>query len=108
MSFQMVDASREYMLDGNAAAGILMDIFSLEMTASPMECAQCGQQGEIGALLAFIQSPGIVLRCPACQNVVMRIVRTPGAIYLDARGAAFLCLKPAISVGVDAAKPGES
>jgi len=87
------DMNREMMLDGNAAAGVLQDIFALEMTASPTECAHCGNVGEIGTLLAFTQAPGTVLRCPVCENVMLRIVETPDAIYLDARGAAYLRLE---------------
>lgn len=86
------DINRELMLDANAAAGVLYEIFGVEMTASPTECAHCGNEGEIGALLAFTQGPGIVLRCSTCENVVLRIVRTPEAVYLDARGAVFLRL----------------
>jgi len=33
-----------------------------------------------------------VLRCSACEGVVLRIVQTPEAIYLDARGAVYLRL----------------
>jgi hypothetical protein len=86
------DLNQELMLDGNAAAGILQEIFALEMTASPTECASCGNQGEVGGLLAFNQAPGLVLRCSVCKNVVLRIVQTPQAIYLDARGAVYLRL----------------
>jgi hypothetical protein len=32
------------------------------------------------------------LRCPACEQVILRIVQTPQAIYLDARGAVYLRL----------------
>jgi hypothetical protein len=85
--------NREMMLDGNAAAGILQNIFALEMTASPTECAHCGNVGEIGTLWAFTQAPGTVLRCPTCENVMLRIVETPDAIYLDARGAVYLRLE---------------
>ena len=87
------DINRDLMLDGNAAAGLLQEIFSLEMTASPTECANCGRQGEVGTLLAFTRSPGAVLRCPACEQVMIRIVETPDAIYLDARGAVYLRLQ---------------
>ena len=34
--------------------------------------------------------PGAVLRCPACDGVVLRVVETVEATYVDARGAAFL------------------
>lgn len=86
------DINRELMLDANATAGLLFEIFGAEMTASPTECASCGNSGEIGALLAFTQGPGIVLRCSTCENVVLRIVQTPEAVYLDARGAVYLRL----------------
>jgi Family of unknown function (DUF6510) len=86
------DINRELMLDANATAGLLFEIFGAEMTASPTICASCGNSGEIGALLAFTQGPGIVLRCSICENVVLRIVQTPEAVYLDARGAVYLRL----------------
>ncbi len=93
MSDQSEDMNRELMVDGNAVAGLLQDVFGLEMTASPAECANCGRVNDLGALLAFTQAPGAVLRCPACEEVVLRIVETPDAIYLDARGAAHIQLR---------------
>jgi hypothetical protein len=86
------DMNRELMLDANAAAGVLQEIFGIDMTAAPTECANCGNEGEIGTLLAFTQAPGIVLRCPACESVVVRITQTPDAFYIDARGAVYLRL----------------
>jgi predicted RNA-binding Zn-ribbon protein involved in translation (DUF1610 family) len=93
MAIDQTDLSLSLVLDGNAAAGILNEIFALEMTTSPFECASCGHENEMGALLAFMQAPGIVLRCPACGNIILRIVQTPGGFYLDLRGAAYLYLK---------------
>ena len=89
---ETIDINRELMLDANATAGILQEIFGVEMTASPTECANCGNEAEIGTLLAFTQGPGIVLRCSTCENVVIRITQTPDATYLDARGAVYLRL----------------
>lgn len=89
---EKTDINRELMLDANATAGLLYEIFGMEMTAEPTECANCGKEGEIGSLLAFTHGPGVVLRCPGCENVVLRIVQTPEAIYLDARGAVYLRL----------------
>jgi hypothetical protein len=90
---ETTDINRELMLDANATAGLLYEIFGVEMTASPTECAHCGNEGEIGELLAFTRGPGIVLRCSTCENVVLRIVQTSEAIYLDARGAVYLRLE---------------
>jgi hypothetical protein len=85
------DMNRALMLDGNAVAGTLYEVFSMEMTTSLAECAHCGRQGEMGELLAFTCTPGLVLRCPQCENIVLRIVVAPEAYYLDARGA--MCLR---------------
>ena len=90
---ESTDLNRELMLDANAAAGLLHDIFGVEMTASPTECAHCGREGEIGTLLAFTRGPGVVLRCSTCEQVMIRIVQTRDAIHLDARGAVYLSLQ---------------
>lgn len=90
MQESLSDMNRELMLDANAVAGVFQEIFGTEMTVAPTECAHCGTEGEIGTLLAFIQAPGIVLRCPSCENIVLRITQTPEAFYIDARGAVYL------------------
>jgi len=83
---------RALVLDGNAAAGLLFEVFGMEMTVSQTECASCGQEGQLGTLLAFTHGPGLVLRCPACESIILRIVQTPGGTVLDARGAVYLRL----------------
>lgn len=62
------------------------------MTANPAECANSGQVSELGGLLAFTQAPGPVLRCPACEEVMVRVVEMPAGVYLDARGAVYVRL----------------
>ncbi|OGO27387.1 MAG: hypothetical protein A2136_01515 [Chloroflexi bacterium RBG_16_54_11] len=80
------------MLDGNAMAGLLHELFDVEMTVADLECANCGRHGEMGSLWAFVETPGYVLRCPSCQSIVLRMAVTPREVYLDARGAAYLCV----------------
>jgi hypothetical protein len=92
MDDETIDVNRALMLDGNALAGLLQGIFGTEMTANPAECGNCGNVSEMGGLLAFTQAPGAVLRCPACEEVMMTVVETPDAVYLDARGAAYVKL----------------
>jgi hypothetical protein len=93
MAIDQTDQNLSLMLDGNAAAGILNEIFALEMTTSPVECASCGRENEMGALLAFMQAPGLVLRCPVCECIILRVVQTPDNFYIDMRGAVYLQLK---------------
>ena len=76
----------ELVLDGNAAAGALAEIYGDDMTTVLAECASCGQVDPIGGLVAFVHAPGIVLRCTACATVVIRIVQTPKRTLVDVRG----------------------
>lgn len=92
MSVDTVDMNTRLMMDGNAAAGMLYDVFSREMTASECECASCGRIGDVGTLLAFMHGPGVILRCPACGNVCLRIARTREHLFLDARGSVYVRL----------------
>jgi hypothetical protein len=84
---------RALVLDGNAVAGLLQEIFAVEMTVCPAECVGCGREGALATLLAYTRSSGVVLRCPGCGAVVLRVVQTPRAAYLDARGAKYLRLE---------------
>ena len=38
----------------------------------------------------FDHAPGVVARCPACDQVLARLVRGPGRAWLDLRGLAYL------------------
>lgn len=77
-------------LDGNAMGGALAALFGGDMTATPGRCAHCRTVSVIAEMRAYVQAPGRILRCPTCDGVVMRIVETPDATYIDARGAAYL------------------
>jgi len=84
------DPAVELTLDGNAVAGLLMSVFAAEMTASPGQCAHCHTVSLVGTLRAYVRGPGVVLRCPACAEVVLRVVETPTATMVDVSGASFL------------------
>jgi predicted RNA-binding Zn-ribbon protein involved in translation (DUF1610 family) len=61
-----------FMLDGNAVAGLLHDVFGAEMTAATGTCDNCGASAPVGAVHVF-RSAGVVLRCPSCGDVAVRI-----------------------------------
>ncbi|GAA4449172.1 DUF6510 family protein [Phytohabitans houttuyneae] len=77
-------------LDGNALAGPLREIFAVDVTAATSRCAACGLSGAVAALHVYPNAPGMVARCPGCEEVVLRMVRTPDAAWLDLRGAVSL------------------
>jgi len=77
-------------LGGNAIAGLLEEIFGTELTGQPCDCAHCGNHADVGSLRTFTLGPGVTLRRSICGEVMIRVVQTPDAIYLDMRGAASL------------------
>jgi hypothetical protein len=74
-------------VDGNAAAGILSELFVPDLTAAQAKCAGCGTTRTIGALVVYGHGMGTIVRCPGCDAVVLRVARTPTHVWLDATGA---------------------
>jgi hypothetical protein len=83
----------ENKLDGNAAAGILQAIFPFEMTLAQVTCTGCGVMNALGATAAYMHGMGTVIRCPSCDNVLIRIVHAGGRYLLDMRGVRVLQMK---------------
>ncbi len=81
---------RDLRLDGNAVAGLLAEVFAVEPTVSWTNCASCGASNQIGALLAYVHGMGAVLRCPGCNQALLRLGRAPGRVWLDLRGMRWL------------------
>ena len=73
-------------LDGNAIAGLLREIFTMEMTTAETTCAGCGKVHAVGRVDVYVNAPGVVVRCPACEQVLMRIVQGRGRYWLDLTG----------------------
>lgn len=72
-------------LDGNSIAGTLVDLFGDEMTEALGVCGSCGAENFVGALHVY-RAAGIVVRCPDCDGVLMRIVEAPGRTWIDLQG----------------------
>jgi uncharacterized protein DUF6510 len=80
------DPAVDLTVDGNAVAGLLAAVFSADVTANPGQCASCRTVSMVGTLRVYMRGPGVVLRCPACAEVVIRIVETPAATTVDLSG----------------------
>jgi hypothetical protein len=66
----------ELMVDGNAAAGELQQIFAVEVTELRGVCASCGATAPLAEADAWTRGPGVVLRCRGCHAVLVRLVHT--------------------------------
>jgi hypothetical protein len=82
-----MEAGNALRLDGNAAAGVLSELFIPDLTAARATCAGCGETRPIGALLVYAHGMGVVIRCPTCDGVVLCVTRTATEVRLDPTGA---------------------
>ncbi len=82
-------------LDGNAAAGVLSELFIPDLTAARAMCSGCGKTRPVGALLVYAHGMGTVVRCPSCDAVVLRVGRTPKQVWLDLTGARHIIIAAA-------------
>jgi hypothetical protein len=46
----------DLMLDGNAVAGLLQEVFAVEMTTAIGTCGECGTAGRVGAAHLYLQT----------------------------------------------------
>ena len=78
--------------DGTALAGPLQDVLGVEVTAAVGRCTGCGRTAAMAEVRVFDHAPGVVARCPACDQVLLRLVRDRGRAWLDLRGLSYLQL----------------
>ena len=73
------------MLDGNAVAGLLQEVFAVEMTTAIGTCATCGATEPVGAVHVS-RGAGIVMRCPHCDNALVTIVEDGARVWIGFPG----------------------
>ena len=76
----------ETWLDGNGVAGLLGEVFGAEVTAVVRACGSCGTEAAVGAHRAY-RGAGVVLRCPGCGDVAIRIAQLADRNVVLVRGS---------------------
>jgi hypothetical protein len=89
----MDDADYRYRLDGNAAAGLLAEIFAFDITSTEAVCGGCGAAAPVGSLAAYDLEMGAILRCSGCDTALIRVSRLGGGYWLDLRGTSTLRIR---------------
>ena len=84
------DPAVDLVLDGSSIGGLLASLLGADVTGMPGQCASCQTVHVIGSMRVYTRGPGIVVRCPSCTEVVLRVVETPSGTMLDMRGVAAL------------------
>lgn len=77
-------------LDGNAAAGPLLELFAVDLTAASGRCEHCGRVCVLAETVLYDRAPGLVVRCRGCDGVLLRLVDSGDRIWLDLRGLSYL------------------
>jgi uncharacterized protein DUF6510 len=85
-----MDVQTEAGYDGNALAGPLSEVFAVEVTTAVGRCRGCGTSSQLATLRVYGLEPGMVGRCPGCEEVLVRISRTPDDLWLDLGGMSAL------------------
>ena len=84
----------ELRLDGNAAAGTLGEVFSFEVTTAEYACAGCGRTGMLGGAMVYeVRALATVVRCPNCDNALIRLAHNQGRYLVDLRGTRYVAAR---------------
>jgi Family of unknown function (DUF6510) len=77
-------------LDGNAAAGPLSELLAFDISGATGRCAGCGDDVVMGRTRVYAGGPGLVIRCPGCDHVMVRLATSDDSVWLDMSGLASL------------------
>jgi hypothetical protein len=92
---QEADADDPDVLDGNAAAGLLQQIFASDITTANVVCAGCENTSCVAALKLYGLPMGHILRCPNCHLPLVRVVARELECWVDMTGVH--CLRLTLS-----------
>jgi hypothetical protein len=79
--------------DGNGIAGLLSEILAGDGTAAERRCHSCGATAPLASHRAY-EGAGMVLRCPDCDDVALRVCLQEEHLVYEWRGT-FRVRRPA-------------
>lgn len=77
-------------LDGNVLAGLLSELFAVDITTASSRCHSCGDIAELARSMVYVDPTGYVVRCSHCDDVLMVIVEEAESFCLDLQGMSLL------------------
>jgi hypothetical protein len=86
----MTEHDSGLVLDGNAAAGLLQEMFVPEITKAQIQCVACDSIAAVGSLRLYAAPMGAILRCTHCEGTLIRAVHTQHGRWLEMTGAQYL------------------
>jgi hypothetical protein len=71
--------------DGNEVAGLLAEFGAAEITTTMRHCPGCGAEHAIAEHMAY-RGAGMVLRCPGCGDVAVRVAEFGDQVVIEWQG----------------------
>lgn len=71
--------------DGNAVAGLLAQVLAVDATSIRRTCQSCADRRPMADHRAY-HGAGVVLRCPSCGDVALRIAIVGDGLTVELRG----------------------
>lgn len=62
-------------VDGNAAGGLLLEIFGRDMTGARAACAHCEHEAALADAIAELDAAGVILLCRGCGHTLLTYLR---------------------------------
>ncbi len=69
-------------VDGNAAAGLLADVFGDDVTALVGVCGGCSASAPLAETTVELDDTAAIVRCRTCTHTLITVLRTPSGIRL--------------------------
>ncbi|MCL1870903.1 MAG: DUF6510 family protein [Promicromonosporaceae bacterium] len=80
-------------LDGNALAGVLAEVFAVDLTDARARCTGCGNVGRLAEAMLYTGAPGLVARCAGCDQVLATVVDSGDRLWLSLTGLSAIELR---------------
>lgn len=82
-------------VDGNALAGPFAEIFRADVTTATVRCRHCGDTAMLAKAIVYFASPGTVVRCSTCDEVLATLVDEGDRLLLSLAGISALSIPTA-------------
>ncbi|MGN6220149.1 MAG: DUF6510 family protein [Microbacterium sp.] len=69
-------------VDGNAAAGMLWDVFGTDVTALVGVCGGCGASAPFAETVVEIDEVAAIVRCRSCTHTLFTVLRDDQGVRL--------------------------
>jgi Family of unknown function (DUF6510) len=77
-------------VDGNALAGPLSEIFSVDMTMATGTCSSCGDASPLATAMVYLKPKTYIVRCHVCEAILLTLQQSDSTTRIDLSGMASL------------------